>query len=93
MESTREIWHGWTPLERRLAARLRHAPAGACLEFEQFIELARRGRRTPNYHALMLHIVSCPECRRSYLQTRAIVQAQRPRLIRWLSRLFQRFFP
>ncbi len=89
MESTREIWESWTPLERRLAARLRHAPTGPCLDFEQLTELARRGRRTPDYHALMLHIVSCPACRRSYLQTRAIVQAQRPRWWQWLQRLLR----
>lgn len=80
-------WQARTPLERRLSARLRHAPRGDCLDFDQLTELARRGRRTPHYYAWMSHIVSCPACRRAYLQTRALIRAQRPRLMRFLSRL------
>ncbi|MCX7925697.1 MAG: hypothetical protein N2554_07800 [Fimbriimonadales bacterium] len=91
MESIRENRQGWTPLERRLAERLRRTPIGACLGFDQLIELARRGQRAIHYRALMLHIISCPDCRRSYLQVRAIVQAQRPRLLRWLDRLLLRW--
>lgn len=86
MKSIRGNWQARTPLERRLSARLKDAPAGTCLTFEQFLELARRGRRATNYHALMEHIVSCPACRSSYLQMRAILKAQRPSLKRWLSR-------
>lgn len=75
-----------TPLERRLAARIRHAPIGQCLTFEQFMELARRGRHAPEYHAHMLHVVSCPACRRAYLNLRALTTLQRPSLVRWLKR-------
>jgi hypothetical protein len=32
-----------TPVERQLKRRLRHAPLGECLTFEQFLELAKRG--------------------------------------------------
>jgi hypothetical protein len=49
--------------------------------------LARRGRRSPDYYALMPHVISCPACRRAVLQARALVQAQRPSLARWLQRL------
>ncbi|MCS7208845.1 MAG: hypothetical protein NZ874_04655 [Fimbriimonadales bacterium] len=87
MKQFHESWRAHTPLERRLSARLRHVPSGACLELEQLITLARRGRRAPHYHALMMHIVSCPACRRSYLQTRAIVRAQRFSWLHWLRRL------
>ena len=80
-----------TPLERKLSRRLRHAPSGACLDFEQVVEVARRGRRATNYYARMAHIISCPVCRRSYLQARQIIEAHRPRLVRWLRRL--RAFP
>jgi hypothetical protein len=76
-----------TPLERKLSRRLRHAPSGVCLDFEQIVELARRGRRAPGYYAHMAHIISCPACRRSYLQARRIIEAQRPSLVRWLRRL------
>jgi hypothetical protein len=86
MKSIRGNWQARTPLERRLSVRLKDAPAGTCLTFEQLLELARRGRRATDYHALMLHIVSCPACRSSYLQMRAIIKAQRPSLKRWLSR-------
>lgn len=76
-----------TPLERKLSRRLRHAPSGVCLDFEQVVELARRGRRAQGYYAHMAHIISCPACRRSYLQARRIIEAQRPSLVRWLRRL------
>jgi hypothetical protein len=83
----REIWQAHTPLERKLSRRLRHAPSGVCLDFEQVVELARRGRRAQGYYAHMAHIISCPACRRSYLQARRIIEAQRPSLVRWLRRL------
>ncbi len=76
-----------TPIERQLGVRLRNAPIGECLTFEQFVELARRGRRAPDYHRQMAHIVSCHECRCAYLQMRAILQAQRPSLMHWLNQL------
>jgi len=76
-----------TPVERRLMQRLRHAPLGECLTFEQFLELAKHGRRTAGYYEQMTHIISCPACRRAYLELRVILQAQRPSLARWLSRL------
>ncbi|GIV05574.1 MAG: hypothetical protein KatS3mg016_1149 [Fimbriimonadales bacterium] len=75
-----------TPLERRLAVRMRHAPIGQCLTFEQFMELARRGRRAPEYHTHMLHVVSCSACRRAYLNLRALLHLQRPSMARWLKR-------
>jgi hypothetical protein len=77
-----------TPLERRLSAQLKGVPAGLCPTFEQLLDLAQRGRRAPNYHALMVHIVSCPACRRSYLQMRTVLRARRSRFRRWLSRFF-----
>ncbi|MCX7992447.1 MAG: tetratricopeptide repeat protein [Fimbriimonadales bacterium] len=83
----------WTPLERRLAARLRHAPLGLCLTFEQFTDLAQHGRRCPNYHAHMLHLVSCPACRRAYLELRALLRLQRPSLSCWLRRIALPQFP
>ena len=76
-----------TPVERQLKRRLRHAPIGKCLTFEQFLEVAKRGRRAAGYYELMTHIISCPACRRAYLELRVILQAQRPSLVRWLSRL------
>ena len=76
-----------TLVERRLMQRLRHAPLGECLTFEQFLELAKHGRRTAGYYEQMAHIISCPACRRAYLELRVILQAQRPSLARWLSRL------
>jgi hypothetical protein len=87
MKSKHEVRQAHTPLERRLSRRLRHAPSGACLDFEQIVELARRGRRAPDYYARMAHIISCPACRRAYLQARQIIEAQRPSLVRWLRRL------
>lgn len=75
-----------TPLERRLAVLVRHAPIGQCLTFAQFMELARRGRRASAYHTHMLHVVSCPACRRAYLNLRALMYLQRPSLARWLKR-------
>lgn len=86
MRAIRENGQGWTPLERRLAARLKRAPTGACLDFDQMVALARRGRRAPHYRMFMTHIVSCPLCRRSYLQIRAVVQTQQPCLTRHLNR-------
>ena len=82
----REIRQAHTPLERRLSRRLRHAPSGACLDFEQIVELARRGRRATDYYARMAHVISCPSCRRAYLQARQIIEAQRPSLVRWFKR-------
>jgi len=76
-----------TPVERQLKRRLRYAPLGECLTFEQFLEVAKRGRRAAGYYELMTHIISCPACRRAYLELRVILQAQRPSLVRWLSRL------
>jgi hypothetical protein len=76
-----------TPVERQLKQRLRYAPIGKCLTFEQFLEVAKRGRRAAGYYELMTHIISCPACRRAYLELRVILQAQRPSLVRWLSRL------
>jgi hypothetical protein len=76
-----------TPVERQLKRRLRYAPIGKCLTFEQFLEVAKRGRRAAGYYELMTHIISCPACRRAYLELRVILQAQRPSLVRWLSRL------
>lgn len=86
MKQTRpiSIQDRWTPLERRLARRMRHAPIGQCLTFEQFLELAQQGRRAKDYHAHMLHIVSCPACRRAYLELRVLLRLQRPSLARWL---------
>lgn len=75
------------PIERRLRRRLRNAPLGECLIFEQFLELAKQGRRAAGYYEQMSHIISCPACRRAYLGLRVILQAQRPSLARWLSRL------
>ena len=75
------------PMERLLRRRLRNAPLGECLTFEQFLELAKRGRRAAGYYEQMTHIISCPACRRAYLELRVILQAQRPSLARWLSRL------
>ena len=75
------------PMERLLRRRLRNAPLGECLTFEQFLELAKQGRRAAGYYEQMTHIVSCPACRRAYLELRVILQAQRPSLARWLSRL------
>lgn len=83
----RQIAIDRTPVERRLMRRLRHAPLGECLTFEQFLELAKQGRRAAGYYEQMTHIVSCPACRRAYLELRVILQAQRPSLARWLSRL------
>jgi Flp pilus assembly protein CpaB len=82
----REIRQAHTPLERRLSRRLRHAPSGACLDFEQIVEVARRRRRASDYYARMTHIISCPACRRAYLQARQIIEAQRPSLVRWFKR-------
>lgn len=76
-----------TPIERRLAARLRNAPIGECLSFEQVVTLARRGRRAPGYHEQMLHAISCPACRQMVLQVRALIRAQRPRWMHWLQQL------
>lgn len=65
----------WTPLERQLGDYLRRrAPEGECLYFEQFEELARKGRRARDYHRLMRHVLSCPECRQAYQQMQAIHQ-------------------
>jgi len=75
------------PVERRLGQRLRNAPLGKCLTFEQFLELAKRRRHAAGYYEQMAHIVSCPACRRAHLQMRVILQARRPSLARWLSRL------
>jgi len=88
MKQTRpiNIQDRWTPLERRLASRMRHAPIGQCLTFEQFMGLAQQGRRAKEYHAHMLHVVSCPGCRRAYLELRALLRLQRPSLARWLRR-------
>jgi hypothetical protein len=83
----RQIAIDRTPVERRLMRRLRYAPLGECLTFEQFLELAKRGRRATGYHEQMSHIISCPACRRAYLELRVILHAQRPSLARWLSRL------
>jgi hypothetical protein len=83
----RQIAIDRTPVERQLKRRLRSAPLGRCLTFEQFLELAKRGRRAAGYYELMTHIISCPACRRAYLELRVILQAQRPSLARWLSRL------
>ncbi|MCS7272615.1 MAG: hypothetical protein NZ550_00510 [Fimbriimonadales bacterium] len=76
-----------TPLERRLAARLKSAPIGECLSFEQILALARQGRRAPGYHTLMQHVITCAECRQAVLQARALVRAQRPAWARWLQQL------
>ncbi|MCS7301534.1 MAG: hypothetical protein NZ556_08295, partial [Fimbriimonadales bacterium] len=76
-----------TPLERRLAARLKNTPVGECLSLEQILTLVREGRRAPNYYALMQHVITCTECRQAVLQARALVQAQRPSWARWLQRL------
>lgn len=84
---TRRITIAKTPVERQLKQRLRYAPIGKCLTFEQFLEVAKRGRRAAGYYELMTHIISCPACRRAYLELRVILQAQRPSLARWLSRL------
>jgi hypothetical protein len=83
----RRITIAKTPVERQLKQRLRYAPIGKCLTFEQFLEVAKRGRRAAGYYELMTHIISCPACRRAYLELRVILQAQRPSLVRWLSRL------
>lgn len=85
-KTTRAIGQVHTPLERRLSRRLRHAPSGACLDFEQIVELARRGRRATDYYARMAHVISCPSCRRAYLQARQIIEAQRPSLVHWFKR-------
>ncbi|MEN3000414.1 MAG: hypothetical protein ABDI19_01070, partial [Armatimonadota bacterium] len=66
---------------------LRHHPEGECLDFDQFLELVRKGRRARDYYRLMRHISTCLECRRAYLQLRAIEQAQQ---VGWLARLRQR---
>ena len=76
-----------TPLERRLAERLRHAPLGQCLTFEEFMALAQQGRRAKGYHQHMQHLVSCPACRRAYLELRALLGVQRFRLARWFKSL------
>lgn len=88
MNSMRVDWQARTPLERRLSVRIKDLPIGECLTFEQILELARRRRRAVNYHALMMHIVACPDCRKSYLQMRAAMKVQRPSLVCWLSRFF-----
>mgnify|MGYP000067781463 CR=1 FL=1 len=75
------------PIERRLRRRLRNAPLGECLIFEQFLELAKQGRRAAGYYEQMSHIISCPACRRAYLGLRVILQAQRPSLVRWFRRV------
>ncbi|MCS7208842.1 MAG: hypothetical protein NZ874_04640 [Fimbriimonadales bacterium] len=77
----------WTPLERRLATRMRAAPLGECLTFEEFLELARRGRHAKGYYQHITHLVSCPACRRAYIETRALLRLQRPSWVRWLSRV------
>ena len=59
---------------------------GECLSFDEVLTLARKGRRARNYYALMRHVVSCPACRRTVLQARALVRAQRPSVARWLQR-------
>ncbi|MCX7925700.1 MAG: hypothetical protein N2554_07815 [Fimbriimonadales bacterium] len=76
-----------TPLERRLAERIRHMPLGQCLTFEEFMELAQQGRRAKGYHQQMLHLVSCPACRRAYMELRALLQMRRFSLARWFKRL------
>jgi hypothetical protein len=83
----RQIAIDRTPVERQLRRRLRYAPIGKCLTFEQFLEVAKRGQRAAGYYEQMTHIISCPACRRAYLELRVILQAQRPSLARWLSRL------
>jgi hypothetical protein len=83
----RQIAIDRTPVERQLRQRLRSAPLGRCLTFEQFLELAKRGQRATGYYEQMTHIISCPACRRAYLELRVILKAQRPSLARWLSRL------
>lgn len=71
-------------LEQRLAESLKRAPIGECLEFERIIELAREGRRARDYYTLMQHVITCPACRRAVLQARALIEAQRRSLARWL---------
>ncbi|MFN3691093.1 MAG: hypothetical protein ACK4UU_09235, partial [Fimbriimonadales bacterium] len=82
-----------TPLERRLAERFRHAPLGQCLKFEEFMALAQQGRRAKGYHQHMEHLVSCPACRRAYLELRALLGVQRFSWARWFKRLSIPQFP
>lgn len=64
-----------TRLDQKLRDYLRQQPPeGECLYFEQFEELARKGRRARDYHRLMRHIISCPECRQAYQQMQVIRQ-------------------
>ncbi len=87
MKLASEIRQARTPLERRLAQRLHRTPLGACLPFEQIVDLARRRRRAADYYAGMTHVISCPHCRIAYLQTRQILEARQPRLVRWFKQL------
>lgn len=87
LKLTPEIRLARTPLERRLSQRLHRTPLGACLHFEQIVDLARRGRRAADYYARMPHVISCPHCRIAYLQSLQILEAQQPRLVRWFKQL------
>lgn len=73
-----------TSLEGRLGRHLSARPLGECLSLEQLTALARLGRKAPEYRELMQHVITCPACRQALLQARALVRAQRPRVLVWL---------
>jgi hypothetical protein len=70
MRDTRTSW------EKQLGAYLRQQPEGECLKFEQLLMLVHRGRRLRDYPRAMRHMATCPDCRRAYLELRAIERMQ-----------------
>lgn len=69
-----------TPLEQILAAALREQPEEECLEYDELLALARRGRWARGYHRAVRHIGACSACRRAYFELRAIELMRRQQL-------------
>jgi hypothetical protein len=76
-----------TPLERQLGNCLRRHPEGECLMDEELLMLVRRGHRARDYHRAMRHIAACSDCRRAYLELRAIEHMRRRESLRRVRQL------
>ncbi len=76
-----------TPLEKQLGAEMREHAEGECLSFEQMWAVAQRGHQAPDYHRAMRHIAACSDCRRAYLELRAIEHMRRQESLRRVRQL------
>lgn len=89
----------WSETERRLAALFKHEPptwTEKCLEPEDHLSLAERGRRHPGAARLLKHLAGCAYCTREYAETWEALraaEAARPGREPWWERLLAALRP